>query len=72
MGHYASEMDPEWGASSRQAYRVAKLKAALEDVPASAFKAKDIWGLCKLYSYNSDGIPERVLRRFEKIAEAHQ
>lgn len=70
MGHYASEMDPNWGKNHSKAERISKLRLAFEKVPVSAFKAADIVYLTKLYSVDASAIPEFVLKRFEAIAKA--
>ena len=70
MGHYASEMDPDWGDHIEQSDRLWKLKKDLAKVPLSEFTASDAYNLSLLYSVvDFDRIDEEALKRFEKIAK---
>jgi len=69
MGHYASEMDPDWGKIQDRTDRLWKLKKDLAKVPMSEFKAGDAYELSQLYSVVDFGLlSDETIERFEKIA----
>lgn len=69
MGHYASEMDPNWGAAVDHSFRLCRLKKKLANIPLSKFRASDVYDLRNLFSVvDSDRVHEETLVRFEKIA----
>jgi hypothetical protein len=68
MGHYASEMDPNWGAHIERSNRTLKVKQAIKDKPLSEFKAEDIPHLVALFGYNEFMDSEGGARKLEKYA----
>lgn len=52
MGHYASEIDPNWGASIERSSRERKLRDKVNDTPLSKFRGRHFPALAKLYSYD--------------------
>jgi hypothetical protein len=57
MGHYASEMDPNWGRSIERTDRKLRLRDKVDQTPLSKFKGRHFPALMELYSYD-DLLPE--------------
>lgn len=56
MGHYASEIDPEWEAKSKRAERIGALKKGLESMRMDAFTVKEHVAVLKVFGLCDNGL----------------
>lgn len=68
MGHYASEVDPNWGKELEANARIRDVKEKLKDKPLSSFKAGDIPNLVTLFGYHEYMSESKAARELKKYA----
>ncbi|MEX1063832.1 MAG: hypothetical protein WD898_03390 [Candidatus Paceibacterota bacterium] len=69
MGHYASEMDPEYAARQRIAERMNRIRGELKDVPLGEFTVGELEAVMRLMglAYNGAGTLEPHKEHFKQL-----